>query len=62
MKKNDNLVIACMCFGMILGIAIGWVVGHSQGKTGITMCFGLVFGMIAGAGVGMVVKKIREKS
>ena len=47
---------------MILGIAIGWVVGHSQGKTGITMCFGLVFGMIAGAGVGMVVKKIREKS
>ncbi len=42
MNKNDNLVIICMFIGMILGVAIGYVMGIYKGSVGTTMCYGLV--------------------
>ena len=61
MNKDNNLVMICMCLGMVFGIAIGYIVGVFQGKIGITMCYGLVFGMIIGVGIGTAIKKFKDK-
>lgn len=60
MDKNNIPVITCMCFGMIIGLAIGGVVGLAQGRAGITMCYGILFGMIIGVIIGTVIKKVKE--
>ena len=61
MNKSNHFIVICMFVGMLLRLAIGCVVGISQGNIGISMCFGLVFGMIIGIAIGTVIKKSKDK-
>lgn len=61
MNKHNQFVTVWMFIGMLFGLAIGYIIGRSQGNVGITMCFGIVFGMIVEIGVGTVIKKLKEK-
>lgn len=61
MNHDNPFTSIWMFIGMLLGLAIGCVIGIFQGGLGASMCFGLVFGMIAGIGVGIIIKKLKDK-
>lgn len=61
MGKNSLIVTVCMFTGMLLGLAFGYIVGKSQDRLGIIMCYGFVFGMILGVGIGIVYIKFKDK-
>ncbi|MGO0904204.1 hypothetical protein ACTPC6_00405 [Clostridioides difficile] len=56
-NKRNSYVTLCMFIGAGIGIATGFAIGISQGKTGISMCYGLVIGMASGAGIGTIIEK-----
>lgn len=52
MNKISKAITICMLLGIILGMAVGCVLGISQGEIGKLMCYGMVFEMILGVGIG----------